>query len=87
MSRYAKSPTNQKDPTMTTETLRTIHIQPGVDIDETARRAERYLWNGWKIADTSNGVITVNGKDNSGWTAEALVDRLASGLIFGKIAR
>jgi len=78
--------TNQGDPTMTTETPRTIHIQPGVDIDETARRAERYLWNGWKI-ETTNGTIVATGTDNSGWTAEALVDRLASGLIFGKIAR
>jgi hypothetical protein len=54
-------------------------------------QVERYLYGNYEIAEytidpeSSTGAIRIVGDDVAGFTAEALVERLASGLHFGEI--
>lgn len=71
--------------------LRIIHIavrDPAHRVHQ-EHSVEAYLWDGWHIAPHTGGAhtIVISGHDVAGWTAEALVERLATGLHFGEAVR
>lgn len=80
-----------------------VNTHPSEDLNTRAKRVEAYLWSNFEIsglvyltADEAegsfnliqgDGVLVISGVDKAGWTADALVERLASGLIFGEVRR
>lgn len=67
--------------------LRTIHIKKDPNAGDQTARVQAYLYSNFSIAGETDSFVIVNGYDKAGWTAESLLDRLASGLIFGKVVR
>lgn len=59
--------------------------------EDTKERAEQYLYSNFGFATSgygfpgSNNVILVEGEDEAGWTAEAQVMRLQSGLLAAEV--
>jgi len=74
--------------------MRTIYILVNgktATWEDTKERAEQYLYSNFEVATSgygfpgSNNVIIVEGEDKAGWTAEAQVMRLQSGLLAAEV--
>ena len=74
--------------------MRTIHVNVPDDgncrwsaYDDTMKRVEAYLYSNFDIVDNAMwpDEIVIRGEDVAGWTAEAQMLRLRSGLIAAQV--
>lgn len=49
-----------------------------------AETVKPYLYSNYQVADERDGKTLIHGADIAGFTLDAILDRMASGLIFGK---
>jgi hypothetical protein len=69
-------------PDTTNTPMRTIHVR-----STDKARIEAYLYSNFAIAEVCDDMIIVNGHDWAGFTAQAVSDRLWSGMIGNEIVR
>lgn len=63
-----------------------IDISCKGDYRKERERVEAYLYDNFSVvAAETNDIIRVVGVGNGGFSAEAMIERLASGLIFGEV--